>query len=254
MLDFGDFSISKREILISIAIIAIMIIFGLMIHGSIEDSIMLKNQEYNLALQIDGNKDMFEYGMSTNVGNAYVHGMLICLDPVTFDEIGGEYSYVKKVKEKYTQHQRTVSETYTTADGKTHTRMNTEYYWTWDPVDSWSKHATKISFLDVEFDYGMIDFPSASHIKTIKESSKIRYVYSGAPVVSSGTLYTKLGNNTINQSSFYRGWTIEQTHKHHTSSGALVGFWIGWTLLIGFLVFVFVYIDNHWLEDKRSRW
>lgn len=253
MLDFGDFSISKREILISIAIIAVMIVFGLMIHGSIEDSIMLKNQEYNLALQIDNNKDMFQYGMQTNVGNAYVYGTLKCLDPVTFEEIGGEYSAVKKVKERYTQHTRVV--TYTvTVNGKPQTRTRTETYWTWDPIDSWSKKATRISFLDVEFKYGQIDFPSSSHIKTIKESSKIRYVYYGAPIESTGTLYTRLENNTINQSSFHRNWTIEQTHEYHTSSGALVWFWIGWTLLIGLLVFGFVYIDNHWLEDKPKWW
>jgi hypothetical protein len=254
MLDFGDFSISKREILISIAIIAVMIVFGLMIHGSIEDSIMLKNQEYNLALQIDNNKDMFQYGMQTNVGNAYVYGTLKCLDPVTFEEIGGEYSAVEKVKERYTRHTRLVTETYTDAKGNVHTRTKEEVYWTWDAIDRWNKRSTKISFVDVEFDYGMINFPSASHIKTIKESSKIRYVYYGAPIESTGTLYTRLENNTINESSFHRNWTIEQTHKHHTSSGALVWFWIGWTLLTGLLVFGFVYIDNHWLEDKYSRW
>ena len=252
MLDFGDFSISKREILISVAIIAVMIIFGLMIHGSIEDSLMLKHQEYNLALQIDNNKDMLEYGMSTNVGNAYVYGTLKCLDPVTYEEIGGQYSAVEKVKEQYTLHQRTVTKT-RTVNGKTQTYTEIEYYWTWDRVDSWSKHATKISFLDVEFKYGEIRFPATHYIKTIKESSKIRYVYYGAPIESTGTLYTKLENNTINQSSFYHNWTIEETHKHHTSSGALVLFWIGWILLIGLLVFGFIYIDNHWLEDKY-RW
>ena len=254
MLDFGDFSISKREILISIAIIAVMIIFGLMIHGSIEDSIMLKNQEYNLALQIDNNKDMFQYGMQTNVGNAYVYGTLKCLDPVTFEEIGGAYSAVEKVKEKYTRHTRIVTETYTDSKGNVHSRTREEEYWTWDEVDRWSKRATKISFVDVEFDYGKIKFPSASCIKTIKESSKIRYVYYGAPIEATGTLYTKLENNTINESSFHRNWTIEQTHEYHTSSGALILFWIGWTLLIGLLVFGFVYIDNHWLEDKPVWW
>ena len=253
MFYFGDFSISKREILISIAIIAVMIIFGLMIHGSIENSIMLKNQEYNLALQIDNNKDMFEYGMSTNVGNAYVYGTLKCLDPVTYEEIGGEYSYIKKVKERYTMHTRTVTKT-RTVNGKTQTYTEVEYYWTWDAIDSWSKHATKISFLDVEFDYGMIDFPPSYHIKTIKESSDIRYVYSGAPIECVGTLYANLSNNTINESSFYRNWSTEETHKYHTSSGALVWFWIGWTLLTGGLVFGFFYIDNRWLEDNKYKY
>jgi hypothetical protein len=252
MLDFGDFSISKREILISIVIVAIMIVFGLMIHGAIEDSLMLKHQEYNLALQINNNQDMFEYGMSTNVGNAFVYGTLKCLDPVTYEEIGGEYSYIEKVKERYTKHTRVVTKT-RTVNGKTQSYTTTETYWTWDKIDSWSKTATKISFLDVEFKYGDIRFPGSSHIETIKESSKIRYKYYGAPTKSSGTLYTKLENNTINNSSFHRNMSIEDTIKYYTSSGALVLFWIGWVLLIGLLVFAFIYIDNHWLEDKH-RW
>lgn len=253
MLDFGDFSITKREILISIAIICIMIIFGVMIHGSIEDSLMLKHQEYNLALQIDNDKDMFEYGMKTNVGNAFIYGTVKCLDPVTFEEIGGEYSSVKKVKERYTRHTRMVTKTRTLPNGQTQTYTEEEVYWSWDAIDSWNKYATRISFLDVEFDYGAISLGSQNYITTIKESSHIRYVYRGAPIERTGTLYTKLENNTINQSSFHGGMTIEQTHKYYTSSGALVWFWIGWTLLIGFLVFIFVYIDNHWLED-RYRW
>lgn len=96
MLDFGSFSISKREIIISIVILLLMLIIGFMISNSIEEAMLLEQQEYNLALQIDNDKSMFEYGMNTNVGNAFVHGTLKCLDPVTYDEIGGEYSYVKK--------------------------------------------------------------------------------------------------------------------------------------------------------------
>jgi hypothetical protein len=248
MFDFGDFSISWREVLISVVIIAVMIVFGLMIHGSIEDSIMLKNQEYNLALQIDNNGDMFEYGMRTNIGNAFVYGTLKCLDPVTFEEIGGQYSAVEKVKERYTRHTRLVTETYTDAKGNVHTRTKEEVYWTWDAIDRWAKYATRISFVGVEFDYGTISFGGGVHITTIKESSHIRYVYYGAPIEVTGTLYTKLENNTINQSSFHRGRNIEETHKYYTSSGALIWFWIGWTFLIGILVFGFIYIDNHWLH------
>ena len=249
MLDFGDFSITWREVLISIIIISVMIVFGVMIHGSIEDSLMLKHQEYNLALQVDSNKDMFEYGMKTNVGNAFVYGIVKCLDPVTFEEIGGEYSSVEKVKERYTRHVRIVTETYTDANGNVKTRTKEEVYWSWDRIDSWNKHANRISFLDVEFEYGEISLGGESYITTIKESSHIRYKYYGAPIEKTGTLYTKLENNTINQSSFHGGMTIEETHKYYTTSGALVWFWIGWVLLTGFLVCIFFYIDNHWLED-----
>ena len=251
MIHFDNFSISKREIIVSVAIIALMLVFGFMIHGKISDSLMLRYQEYNTALQITRDTKMFKYAMKTNVGNSFVYGDLKCVDTVNYPEIGGKYSYVEKVKERYTQHTRTVTKT-RTVNGKTETYTETETYWTWDRIDSWNKHCNKITFLDVEFNYGQIEFPSASYIETIKESSHIRYKYYGAPTVCTGTLYSNLRNGTINDSTFYHDRDIEATIKHLESGIELVLFWIGWIILISIIVFVFIYIDNHWLEDKQK--
>jgi hypothetical protein len=121
---------------------------------------LLEYQKYNAALQIDNDSDLFIYGMKTNVGNAFVYGDLKAVDYVTYPEIGGQYSYVEKVKERYTRHTRTVTKT-KTVNGKQQTYTETEEYWTWDVVDRESKSSTKITFLDVEFDYGTINFPSS---------------------------------------------------------------------------------------------
>ena len=114
--DFGDFKITKREILASIFIIAVMILFGILISSKISEHQMDKNEIYNKAVKIES-QEMFQYGMDTNVGNAFVYGELKAVDTVTYPEIGGEYMYVEKVKERYTMHTRTV--TYTTGSGKT---------------------------------------------------------------------------------------------------------------------------------------
>jgi hypothetical protein len=249
MFHFDGFSFSKREIIVSIAIIAIMLVCGFMIHGAISDSLMLKYQKYNTALQINEDTEMFKHAMKTSIGNAFVYGELKCVDTVTFPEIDGEYSRVEKVKERYTKHTRTVTKTYTDDDGDTHTYTEEEEYWTWDEIDSWSKTSTKITFLEVEFAYGQIKLPPSGYITTIKESSKIRYVYYGAPTKCSGTLFSNLKNNTINDSKFYTDYDIESTLKILKSGSELVLFWIGWILLTGGLVFAFVYIDNRWLED-----
>lgn len=126
--DFGDFEITKREILASISIIAVMILFGILISSKISEYQMDKNEIYNKAVKIES-QEMFQYGMDTNVGNAFVYGDLKAVDTVTYPEIGGEYMYVEKVKERYTMHTRTV--TYTTGSGKTRqTHTRTETYWT----------------------------------------------------------------------------------------------------------------------------
>lgn len=251
-MDFGDFTITKREIIFSIVIIAIMLTLGFIIHGSIDNAMMLKHQEYNTALRIENDADMFNYGMSTNVGNAYAHGTVSAVDTVSYPEVKGEYSYIKRVKEKYTQHTRIVTETYTDSKGNVKTRTRTETYWTWDHVKTWSEHSKKITFLGAEFDYGKIDLPGASHIDTQYETSHIRYVYSGAPTKADVVIYADLRNNTIDDVQQYFNVTIEEAHKRMTSKGSLVVFWIFWVLLSGGAVFGFVYIDNHWLEDRRN--
>lgn len=157
----SDLTITKREILLSIAIVCIMLLLGFVIAGSI-----------NTSLQVNEDKDLFEYGMRTSIGNAFVYGELKAVDPVGYEGVDGDYSYIKKVKEKYTKHTRVVTKT-RTVNGKTQTYTDTETYWTWDEVAHWEQRSTKITFLDVEFDYGEISFPSSGHITTIKET--VRY-------------------------------------------------------------------------------
>ena len=98
--DFGDFEITKREILASISIIAVMILIGVLISGKISEHQMDVNEVYNKAVKIEST-DLFQYGMDTNIGNAFVYGDLEAVDTVTYPEIGGKYMYVEKVKERH---------------------------------------------------------------------------------------------------------------------------------------------------------
>lgn len=246
-MDFGDFKITKREVIASISIVAIMLLIGILIYGKLSESHADRMEIYNKAVKIE-NSDMFDYGMRTNVGNAFVYGDLKAVDTVTYSEIGGEYMYVEKVKEKYTKHTRTVTKT-KTVNGKTKTYTEKEEYWTWDRIDSDDKKCNKISFCDVVFDSNKIDIPKASYIDTIKESSKIRYKYYGTYTQYSGTIFTELRDNTIsNGTTFYNGKNITETVKSLESSIWKWIFWTIWIVVIGICVCVFFYIDNEWLE------
>lgn len=246
MIHFESFSISKREIIASVAIIALMLVFGFMIHGAINDSLMLQYQEYNKALQINEDAEMFKYALSTDVGNTFAYGTLECVDTVSYPGVKGEYSYIKKVTEKYTRHTRVVS------NGKT---SYTQVYYSWDEEGSESKHCAKIKFLDVEFDYGQIPFPSVSQLAIIEDplDDDIRYVYYGAPTKCKGTLYATLKDGKLRDGGFYHNNTIDGVIDSLESGWELVLFWIGWVFLIGILVFIFIYIDNHWLEDRQNK-
>lgn len=239
--------ITRREVLFSVIIVVVLLVIGFLIASGINVSLLDKYQEYDTALQIDNDKELFEYGMRTDIGNAFVYGTVQAVDPVTYPEIGGKYSHVEKVKERYTMHTRVV--TYT--DGKGHTHTRTETYWTWDVVDRDYIHSQLITFLGVEFKYDAIGFECDEYITTIKESSHVRYKYYGSPISATGTVYTELSNHTINHARFYSGEDIESTIKILESKWQLVVFWFFWILLMIGAVIGFYYFENRWLEDKH---
>lgn len=243
----GDFVITKREVLVSISIIAILLMIGIWISGGITEARLDADEIYNKAVKID-TADLFEYGMRTNIGNAFVYGDLKAVDTVTFPEIGGEYMYVRKITERYTRHTRTVTKT-RTVNGKTQTYTETEVYWTWDEIDRESQACNEVTFLGVTFDSGKIDIPVASYIDTIKKSSKIRYKYYGTGTEHVGTIFTDLRDNTITDgTNFYKDRTIDETVELLKAADWTVGFWVLWIFVIAGCVYGFYYIDNRWLE------
>lgn len=245
--DFSNFEITKREILASISIIAVMVLIGVLISSKILEHQMDKNEIYNKAVKIES-ADLFQYGMDTNVGNAFVYGDLKAVDTVTYPEINGEYMYVEKVKEKYTMHTRTVTKT-RTVNGKTQSYTTTETYWTWDRVGSEDKKCNEVTFCGITFNVNKFDIPSSYHIDIIEESSHIRYKYYGVGTEFTGTIFTNLRNKTISDNTnFYNGMNIEETVEHLQAGGGEIIFWIFWILFTCGCVFGFFYIDNKWLE------
>lgn len=245
--DFGDFEITKREILASISIIAVMILFGILISSKISECQMDKNEIYNKAAKIES-QEMFQYGMDTNVGNAFVYGDLKAVDTVTYPEIGGEYMYVEKVKERYTMHTRQVAHT-RTVNGKSQTYYTTETYWTWDRVGSEDIKCKEVSFCGVNFTSNKIDLPSTDYIDTIKESSHVRYKYYGVGTEHEGTIFTELKDKTISDNTtFYNNLTIDETVDYLEMDFSIIIFWFVWVVLIVSIVFGFYYLDNDWLN------
>lgn len=245
--DFGDFEITKRELLASVSIIAIMLLIGVLISEKISEAQLDTNEKYNKAIKID-TLDLFEYGMRTNIGNAFVYGDLEAVDTVSYPEIDGSYMCIEKIKEEYTKHTRTVSD-YDSDGNKI--GEHEEEYWTWDIVNRESLKCEEISFLGHVFTSDKIDIPGDHYyIDTIKESNKIRYKYYGVDTSFVGTIFTDLRFNTITDNTpFYVNMTIEQTVKYLETGSYVIFFWIFWIILTGFCVFFFYYADNNWIEN-----
>ena len=239
--------ITKREIIMSISIIAFMLIVGIIISEKISDKVIDNNEKYNKALKIES-QELFEYGMRTNIGNAFVYGALEAIDTVSYPEINGEYSYIKKVKERYTMHTRRVA--HTRRVGKTtQVYYTTEIYWTWDVVDIESKTSKKVTFLNNEFNYSQFVKPSSHYIKTIRKSSNVRYKYYVIPSEIKGTIFVDLKDNDIGDKvHIYENMNTNESYEYVLKDFSQIWFWIVWFILIVIVVWVFYYFENEWLD------
>lgn len=248
--DFGDFEITKREVIASISIIAVLLAIGFFISEKVSEHQMDKNEIYNKAVKIES-RDLFRHGMDTSVGNAFVYGELKAVDTVTYPEVKGEYIYVKKVKERREKHTK-----YETDDDG---NVKAKAYYEWEIDKTESKHCKEINFLGEKFPYSKISMPPSRYIDTIKgdkewswesgERVKVRYKYYGVDVKYTGTIFTDLRNGTISDNTdFYNSKTIEETINKLESGYAVIIFWVLWIIFIGVCVFGFCYLDNKWLE------
>ena len=249
--DLGDIEVTSREIIVSIAIVAAFLIGGFLISGRIQDRIDDANMKYNTAVKINcsDSNELFVYGMRTNIGNTFVYGKLIAVDPVSYPDIDGEYMEVEKTKEKYTRHTRQVAHT-RTVNGRTQTYYTTQVYYSWDYAGSESKKCAKVRFCDVEFSSDRISLPPLEHIDT-QTFGNIRYIYEGSKTEYIGTLFSDLREDTISEGSdFLANMTIDEAVEHYKQTGVAeqVLFWFIWIIICGVCVYGFYSLENHWLE------
>lgn len=248
--------IKKREVLFSAIIVFVMLLVGLFVSDAILQSAISKSEDYRTATVIE-NEDQFLYGMQTNFGHSLVYGEVSSDSSVTYDEIGSGFIYIEKHKEHYTRHTRTV--TRTDSNGKKHTE--TEVYYSWDHAWSDSRQVDDITFMGETFPYDAIDLPvERLNLDSISVGNRMNYIYEGhddryyynvTPLKITGTIFTSLHDNTINDSSeLYRDMNPQEVISHMESNETVytVVFWVIWILLSGGLVFAFLYFDNKWLD------
>ena len=233
--------ITNREIIASISILAIMLILGFFISDKIQTSKQDEVAKYSKAVKIK-EEDIFSYSMKTNVGNAFVEGELKALEPVSFEDIKGDYLKVERVQERYTMHTRTIT---TTVNGKPRTTVQT--YWTWDVIDRDSKISPTVNFLGVDFNTSKFKIPEATHINTVSDGHNLRSKYYGYPKISNVTIFSALKDNTIQDNTYVYTTNLDQTVQDLTTTFPPLLFWFPWLLLTFLILYLFVYAENDWL-------
>ncbi len=172
----NGWDMTVRELMFSIVIILIMLMGGFFISEKIASHNDEQNQEYYQAMQIDGNAELFQYGMRTDVGNAFVKGNLVAVDPVTDPGIGGvPAAYIKVEEQHYNRHTRQVAHT-RTVNGKTQTYYTTEVYYSWITTIVGKAIVKRCHSLAWSFVW-KIQMPGSYLYDTIKQSSHVRYLY-----------------------------------------------------------------------------
>lgn len=241
-----DNEVTKREIYVSTIIICIMLIIGKLIVDSIVSSVTEKAFELETAVQVYDD-ETFAYIKSVNAGTFLAEGSLISNEIITLPELSGQYSKIKKVKEEYMRHTRTVTKT--NEKGETYTEEET--YYEWDHVKTEEFVTQSFSFLNQRFTAKELKYSiPTDYEKTIYKSSDIRYCYYTAPVVVNGTIIGNADEKCFKETEFLRNKTIESVIKcaEKRIDNAPIIFWIIWSALITGLIVLFVKFENDWLN------
>lgn len=252
MIEFGEFQITKREILVSLAILFIGLALGFCISTGIADSVDAANEKYFKSLKINDNAEMFNYGFDTKVGYMLSTGVARVVDPVSIPDIEGQYAEIRKVEEEYTRHTRQVQKS-KIVNGETVYYYETEVYYTWDWEDEWNWKSTRFVFLEKDFEYKYLDpYTHQRELKTIKQDSDTRFVYYVAPTEYYGSMFLNAQGDKFYEFQFFSGSSYENviTVKETEGASSASVFWIFWIGFLFFGIYFYVFLDNHYLEDR----
>ena len=272
LIDFGDFKLTKGELIILCVAFVIWTTICVFINMSITNATLENNSKYYKAVKIDNDEELFKYGMRTHAGNALVYGEVKAAAPVSIPELSDSYFAIEKVTEKYTEHV-----TYDEDEDGNRTK-NVSY--SWDTCWRETYLPDNVIFSGVEFPYNKIEidnfrrldlsdgnvsksFSDKFHFNRIYEKSHIwervgdkRYYYCVIPLSQKVTIFAELKDNTIygvdgseNARIYYNTTTqevIEGIEKSKNYSN--IGFTILWYLLYIALGFWFIYQRNKWAD------
>lgn len=264
---------TKREILVSVIMVCLLLCLGFFIDSKIVEGQTLSKEKYNKALKIDNNNEMFKYAIETNVGNIINYGEFKIDKGVNSEWLKNDYMYIEKITEEYTRHYRTVC----SGSGKSRS-CHTETYYTWDVINSQVSNVPTIKYSGLDFNFNDFknypkyrlelnqDMVAKNKIDKIKNNciyEKIRmfganvgdkrYFYK---VINKNFMGTVFGTTKNNKFTDENGLEINnQTIKEfvkNKNDGFSIGrivFWIFYIVLCSCGIAYYIYLENNYLED-----
>lgn len=238
--------IKPREIAFSVAIVFVMVALGFLLGSKISDHIAETNEEFTTATQITDD-EQFQYALATDFGNVIAYGNLIAEQPVSADDLDGEYAQLTKITEQYTMHTRVVTST----DGKGHTYTRTEVYWTWDRVKREEDSTETFSFMGVSFPADKFSVSTHRQGSMIYDNSELRHYYEVVDANMVGSIHTQIKDHMIaDNNRFYTDAEPQAIVNLAIRQGniAIILFGVLWIALTGGAVYGFCALENRWLD------
>lgn len=277
-----DMRVTKREVLVSVIILLLMLAIGFLISQGISSNIEEQNEVYHKALKIE-DMNTYNYAKTIGVGECFATYTLDADTPQSVEELTGEYLYIERIYEEEHQKTRVVEEEYTDSNGNKKTRTKTETYWEWDVMsrDYYESPTVTINGESIDTDRitGLSSKTESLDSSTVSPSYQNRlgwnsnYLQSGShrrwsfrviPLHSEGSMYVDLGDGIIRSKkiSLHPNIAVQDLYDSYVSSSeaGIIIFWIVWIIFTGGIIFAYCYFDNDYLEDdndnskRRSRY
>ena len=266
--------VTKREILVSIIIVCLLLCLGLIIDSKIVDIQISSKEKYSKALKISKNNEMFKYAIETNVGNIINYGEFKVDKGVNSEWLKKDYMSIEKITEEYSRHHRTVC----SGSGKTRS-CHTETYYTWDKINSQVSNVPTLKYSGLDFNFNEFKNYPMYRLELNKDTvidnkvDKIknnciyetirtfgsyvgdkRYLYKVINKKFSGTVFGTAKNNkftdgeklTINVQNIKQ---FIRKNKNDYDTGRIV-FWVFFIAICSGIVAYYVYLENDYLEDE----
>lgn len=195
-------------VVVAIFILVLGVVLGITYKKHTEEN----NLEYEKAMLTT---DLSNIGYNKHI---FAEGTISTSNPVSFEEVGGEYIYMEKVFYK----KKMTTQTYT-SNGKTKTRRVRKWRKQGEAETKWTD---SITFCNKEYKTSEFELPSANYITEIKTGTYEKYKYNGISNNIKGTLYIHMNENgEIVEERFYEGVTskeLQERYMNNSSFGMVV--------------------------------
>ena len=232
-----------EEYAIFFIIFLLMLLVGMYFARKERERAADNSANYRKALTIERIPD-FNYGMRTNVGYAFVHGIVSAINPINPAWLDREILAYKIITEEYREHIDYVPVTHFDKNNTPFTKTEIRKHYSWDTIKTEENHVDQIKFRDLTLGYNVINLPEPKYEKTETIGFNIRNKYFVLNNDLEGSIFTYLTRNGISENSkFFEGLSAANAKIKAIKDeiNRVKTFWILWTLVtIATMIIVFI--------------